>query len=362
MKAAVAGLVLAGFVLGGAAHSQSPSDAQTTERAAYTVLLLDESPAVSVMAARAISLFYPRDPAFGDILAELLMDETRQGDTHADAQSWYAKVLGETRNSRYRSALARAREMHDDNGVRKSIDVALQLTSTGVEAEQYARGHVNLKLTRESMRELLAAPQGEDRSLRVMDARSSLVAVFRQLGAPDGFSTAVVGIEKFGREPQLAAHYSGIGVVLFKLSPGDARRWIVTECASELVRVQLAPTDRHFKLAQMLASLRGAAFRDFVRTRASDVEQYPGAADLLVARLAKVPMPLDRQEDQGSAIAVELAFENKDTSAIETLRGIAAHYSGAITAEAALDAVKKIERNARMDRSRKPDSKKRTTT
>jgi hypothetical protein len=296
------------------------------ERSIYSLMLLDDSPEVVTIAARSISLFYSRDRDITDLVAERLLQGNGVGRPTAEAESWLAKVLGETHSSRYRGTLERSRQLTQSEVVKRSIDVALHSLAATTQTTAYVPGTIDLTMRRRALQSANPKPSGK----ASFKQGAGISQTIESAGAPDQFSVVVWNVRKHGSDPLLALHYADVGFALHRLVPGDGRRWFNVE--SHPQTAANPGETRDLAMAQYMLSLRGANFKEFVRSN-SEYLRRENASALLVKRLSLYPEVLDRAEDEGSAYALRVIFDDRagESDAIQTVKAIGESYSGPIT-------------------------------
>ncbi|MBC7983668.1 MAG: hypothetical protein H7Y02_07440 [Candidatus Obscuribacterales bacterium] len=340
-------------------RSQPLKTANNTEQALYATLAVSDSPPLSLWAVRSISAFYPSDEVLCDILAEQLLQAHKQrnlSDAQVSTLAWQAKVLGETRNPRYRNALTESLRIHTSSRVVQSIELALQIMPPATQSEaavSYSAGQVNLIDKRAALQRALANTRSDNKVLASIPPGAGIAVILEKLGPPDDFSQSIFDVSKYGLEPQLTLHYADAGLITLKYLPGDERHWIVTEVAKELVRVRTLYAGKNFAIAQALASWRGIALRDYVAFQEDDIESDSALEGVLENRLLTLPTPIDIYEDRGLSNALELVFKDKAASSIDRLRNIAANNNGADVKEAVADLIWKTERGPRKGKQRR---------
>jgi hypothetical protein len=338
-------LVLAGCAL--ISLSEARAGALTPdeiERAVFLSMVLSQDYEESLLGARILDQRFPFDDPVCDVIAERLLKEpSPQSGDALDAIVWYVASLSRYCNTaRYRDALALARQRQTHDKIVEYLDVPLATPPTG-SVEQYAEGGVDLLLREAQIQQQLKALRSSGVSARGVGQGASFGEVVLRAGMPQDLSSLNLRIARFGRPSVLGAHYAGVGVLIFRRSEGN--RWLLVDTLEELYPVADKYKDKHFGIAQSLACLRGATFRVYVRAHAREIRRDADLAWALADRLSRVPLPADREEEDGMLVAVKFLVTSRHPDTLAMLKQIGAAPGGKVS-ELARDYALKIEREA----------------
>jgi hypothetical protein len=326
------------------------------ERAIFLSMVLSQDYEESLLGVRILDQRFPNDDPVCDVVAERLLKEPNPQSGHAvDAVVWYvASLTRYCRTARYRDALTLARQRQTHEKVVKYLDIPLATPPTE-SVEQYAEGGVDLLLREAQIQQQLKPLRRAGVSARGIGQGASFGEVVERAGMPQDLSSLTLRIARYGRPTVLAAHYAGVGVLIFRRSEGS--RWLLVDTLEELYPVADTYKGKHFGIAQSLACLRDDTFRVYVKAHGREIRRDPDLTWALANRLSRSPAPTNRLEEDGMLVAVKLLVTSRHPDTLAMLKQIGAA-PGEKVPELARDYAAKLEREAPTREARRSKAEK----
>jgi hypothetical protein len=350
------GLLIALLGTAPATLASTPAD---LKKAAFLQMLVNENPGVSLLGARSIGHFYAYDTTLTDFIAEQLLQAVTPDMSKPTMQrvNWYVVVLGEIGNPRYVDTLTQVRQGLTHPAMLKRVDAALASIGDR-QAEPYVAGGVDLGAARKTFEQGSRA-RTEHPAFSSIMPNQSLTDTLTAVGLPNEMSTLTVRIAR-GRGTKLVFHYANAGSLMLDLQRGTPEWWTVIEAIDEALPVSTLYQGKNPGMAQMIGSLRGGMFRDFVQFRSAAIKQDPALVPLIAKRLETFSFPADRFEDDAHARLLRYIAERAvtDPEMMKSLRLIAETNVGKKTKGHAQTYLKRIEQGkmqARLPEEEKAD-------
>jgi hypothetical protein len=342
-------------LLSGAAVNAASLTPSELERAVFLSMTLDPDYDKSRIGVRILSQRYPQDDEICDHVAEKALKAPASTSSIAtDAISWYVRTLSESCNPRYNDTLALVRQRQTHEKIVKFLDLALAKPATAPAVAQYKEGTIDLLAAQLELMQMLSGRQQVRGSAAGIAPGSTLGEVLGRAGIPRELAPMTLRIAKYGRKSVLAAHYDGTGLLMFTRE--GASQWVLADVLDELAPVGDLYKGPNFGVAQSLATLRGQAFRLYVKAKAREVRRDRELLWVLTQRVANSPFASDKFEADGLMVAVEVIAGSRHPEAVAMLKTIAASPGEDVPKRAGAYA-EKLERQGPPPATVEPDEK-----